>query len=460
MNINELIKSEDNSAFDRFANHMHPQLARVLKTIGFDKNYVKAEGAYLFDDEGNKYLDFLSGYGVFALGRNHPKIKNALKSAIDADFENMVQMGTPTIAGVLAKKLLEKTNGLDLVFFTNSGAEANEGAIKFARKATGKNRIIYFDHAFHGLTTGALALNGNLEFKNGFGELLPGATKIPMGDFIALENELQKGDVAALFLEPIQGKGVNIASDNFYKKAEELCKKHSALIIADEVQSGFGRTGKWFSYNHWNLNPDIVTVAKALSGGFIPIGAIIYKKWIYDKVFPDMEHAVVHSNTFGRNTLAMAAGLATLKLLEDENVIENAEIRGKQIRDGISAMMDKYEMIGEVRGKGLMIGIEFKEPKSMLLKTGWKMIHKMHDSLFGQMIVIPLMRDHRILTQVAGHGVTTIKLLPPLIIGQEEVDYFLESFETVMKSCHKFPSPAWGTIKDLAINTLKTRNMT
>lgn len=456
MDIKKLLLENSGKQHDLFAKHLNPQLVKVLRVIGFDKNYVRAEGAYLHDEDDNRYLDFLSGYGVFNIGRNHPKVKEAIRQALDSNAPNMVQMDAPLLAGILAEKLLAKFHdGIDTVFFTNSGTEANEGAIKFARCATGRPRILFLDHAFHGLTNGSLSCNGSEEFRRGFGPLIPECVSIPFGDIDALEAELKREDVAAFIFETIQGKGVNIPPPGFLEKAEQLCRKYGTLTIADEVQSGLGRTGRWFAFEHFGLKPDIVTVAKALSGGFIPVGAICYTNGIYNKVYSSMERCVVHSNTFGRNTLAMAAGLTTLEIIEEENLVKNAEVRGNEIRDGLQALMDKYEMIGEVRGKGLMIGIEFRRPASKKLKLGWDLIHKVNQSLFGQMVVVPLFTEHRILTQVAGHKTTVVKLLPSLIIGRDEVNYFLSAFDDVMAGCHRFPGSAWKVGKNLAKQAMR-----
>jgi len=346
---------------------------------------------------------------------------------------------------------------LDMVFFTNSGTEANEGAIKFARKATGRARILSWEHAFHGLTTGSLALNGNVEFRKGFGDLLPGCQAIPFNDLSALENELRKKDVAAFVIEPVQGKGVYVADPQFYTEAQSLCRRYGTLFVIDEVQTGFGRTGKWFAHHHWGLTPDIVTVAKALSGGYVPVGAICYRRGIYDKVFTDMEHCVVHSNTFGRNVLAMTAGLAAIDVMEKENVVENAARIGEKIKNGLREMAPRYEMMKEVRGLGLMIGIEFGEPKSFSLRAGWKILHAVNKGLFGQMVVVPLMCDHKILTQVAGHNVDIVKLLPPLIINEAHAERFLSAFDSVMKECHRFPGNAWTIGKKLAAEAIRAK---
>ncbi|MFH1874929.1 MAG: aspartate aminotransferase family protein [Pseudomonadota bacterium] len=458
--VKTLVETHIGREAELFAKYLNPQLTKVLKTIGFAKKYVRAEGPFLYDQEGKEYLDFLAGYGVFNIGRNHPKIKEQLKLALDADWPNMVQMDTPLLAGLLAERLLAVINSpkLERVFFTNSGTEANEGAIKFARKATGRKRILAWDHSFHGLTTGALALNGNAEFKNGFGELLPGCETIPFNNLEALEKELKQKDVAAFMIEPVQGKGVYVADPRFYPEAEKLCRQYGTLLIVDEVQTGFGRTGRWFAHQHWDLSPDIVTMAKGLSGGYVPIGAIVYTKAIYDKVFCSMEHCVVHSNTFGRNVLAMTAGLATLAVMEDEKIVENAARMGEMLGAGLRAMIDRYEMLHEVRNLGLMVGIEFGPPTSFSLKAGWKIVHAVNKGLFGQMVVVPLMADHGILTQVAGHNVDIVKLLPPLVINETQVNRFLNAFEKVMQDCHRFPGNAWTIGKKLTTEAIKARS--
>ena len=455
--IKKLVEDRWGENYSLHDRHVNPQFVRVLRTIGFDKVYKKAEGQYLYDAEGNRYLDFLAGYGVFALGRNHPKIKQTIRDLLEMDLSSMVQMDCHLLAGLLAEKLISivgrANEEIDTVFFTNSGTEAIEGAQKMARGATGRSRILYLDHAFHGLTLGSLSANGNEEFRGGVGELLPG-TCIPLNDLEALERELKKKDVAAFLFEPVQGKGVNIPNDDFLPEALRLCRKYGTLAIADEVQSGLGRTDRWFAFEHWGLKPDIVCVAKALSGGFVPAGAILMRRDIYKKVFSKMDRCVVHSNTFGKNTLAMGCGLATLHLIEEEKLLENAERMGALLKAKVTEACGGYEMFKEIRGKGLMLGIEFQSPKSFKLKAAWTMIHAANKGLFGQMIVVPLMGKHRILTQVAGHNVDLVKLLPPLIINEADVNHFAASLAEVVADCHKVPGGAWETGMMLAKNAL------
>lgn len=453
--IGQLIKSRWGENYELHERYLNPQLVRVLKTIGFDKIYQRGKGAYLKDDAGHEYLDFLAGYGVFNIGRNHPVVKKAIEDAMSMDLSNMVQMDCALLAGLLAEKLVKLTpERLQKVFFTNSGTEAVEGALKMARGATGRDRIVYADHAFHGLTLGSLSASGCDEFRDTFGTLLQG-TKIPFNDLNALEDELRYRDVAAFIVEPIQGKGVNIPDDKYLIEAQKLCRRHGTLIILDEVQTGFGRTGKMFAGEHFGVEPDIMTVAKALSGGLIPIGAVLMSDHVYKKVYSNMERCVVHSTTFGRNQLAMAAGLATLDILEREDLVGNAARRGEEMVCRLRETCGPYEMFAEVRGKGLMIAVEFQRPRSMKLKVAWKAIHAANGGLFGQMIVVPLMEKHRILTQVAGHNMDVIKLLPSLVIGQAEVEKFCQAFEQVVADCHRFPGAAWEVGMSLAKKALK-----
>src|ERR1700690_1143927 len=293
--VRALLNARGDEAFALHERYMNPQMPRILRTLGFDRDYVRAEGAYLYDGDGNRYLDFLAGFGVFALGRCHPVIEQALRDAMDCALPNLVQMECAPLSGLLAEALVARMpNDSYRCFFTNSGAESVETVLKYVRCATGRSRVLFADHAFHGLTTGALSLNGAREFRDRFGALLPGCAAVPFGDLDALERELRNGDVAAFVVEPIQGKGVFVAPDDYLRDAAELCHRHGALLAIDEVQTGLGRTGSFFAFEQWNVEPDLVTVAKALSGGYVPVGAVIAKSEVVERVFDKMDLAVVH----------------------------------------------------------------------------------------------------------------------------------------------------------------------
>ncbi len=437
------------------ARHLNEQLVRVLKTIGYDVGFQKGQGQYLFDRDGARYLDLLSGFGVFAIGRNHPALREALKSVLDSDFPNLVQLDVSTLAGVLAERLLEHVPYLDKVFFANSGAETVEAAIKFARGATGRPGIVSCSHSFHGLSYGALSLMDDANFRSGFEPLLPGCTQIAFNDLAALEQALSSRQVAAFIVEPIQGKGVNLPTDEFLPGAAALCKKYGTIFIADEIQTGIGRTGKFLAVEHWNVEPDMVLLAKALSGGHIPVGALLTRKSIFDKIFNQMDRAVVHGSTFAKNDLAMAAGIATLDVIKNEKLVEQAAKRGAELRLALTRMVPGYELLKEVRGKGLMIGIEFGPPKSLRLKASWNLLETANKGLFCQLITVPLFKDHKILTQVSGHGSHTIKLLPPLVITEEDCNWIEKSFDEVIAASHKVPGAIWSLGKTLVDNAVR-----
>ncbi len=435
--------------------HLNEQLVRVLKTIGYDVGFQRGSGQYLFDREGARYLDLLSGFGVFAIGRNHPVMRNALKSVLDADLPNLVQMDVSTLAGILSEKLLENVPYMDKVFFANSGAETVEAAIKFARNATGRNEIIYCDHAYHGLTYGALSLTDDSNFRTGFGPLLQGCSVVPFNDLEALEKALSSKQVAGFIVEPIQGKGVNLPSDEFLSGALALCRKYGTLFIADEIQTGLGRTGKFLAIEHWNIEPDMILLAKALSGGHVPVGALLTRKAIFDKIFNRMDRSLVHGSTFGKNDLAMAAGIATLEIMKHEKLVENAAKRGAELRLALQNMIPEFELLKEVRGKGLMIGVEFGPPKSLRLKASWNILESASKGLFCQLITVPLFKDQKILTQVSGHGSHTIKLLPPLVVTEDDTRWITDSFRTVIADSHKVPGAIWSLGKTLVDNAVR-----
>ncbi len=454
IDVAALFESHESERFSLHSRHLNEQMVRVLRTIGYDVGFCKGRGQYLYDRDDNRYLDMLSGFGVFAVGRNHAAIRAALKSVLDADLPNLVQMDVSTLAGLLAERLLALVPHLDKVFFANSGAESVEAAIKFARAATGRSGIAYCSHAFHGLTYGALSLNGDETFRRGFEPLLPDCVCVPFNDLAALDRALSSRRMAAFVVEPIQGKGVILPDDDYLKGVQDLCRRYETLFIADEIQTGIGRTGKFLAGEHWDIEPDMVLLAKALSGGHVPVGAVLTRKWIYDKVFNRMDRAVVHGSTFSKNDLAMAAGIATLEVLKAERVTENAARTGERLIRELAALADNYELLKDVRGKGLMIGVEFGMPTSLKLKASWTMLEAASKGLFCQLITIPLFKEHKILTQVAGHGSHTIKLIPSLTLTDEDCDWIVRAFDDVIADSHRMGA-VWSLGKTLVQHAVR-----
>ncbi|MDL2337700.1 MAG: aspartate aminotransferase family protein [Pseudomonadota bacterium] len=454
----DLIASRQPENFALHEAHLNTQMVRLLRAIGYDRHYVRAQGPYLFDEAGDRYLDLLSGWGVFAVGRNHPTVIGALRDVLELQLPDLVQLDVSVLSGLLAERLLRHTPGdISKLFFCNSGAEAVEAAIKFSRSTTKRARIVHCEHAFHGLTMGALSVTGEHIFQDGFGPLVPHCTAVPFSDLAALDAALRGRDVAAFIVEPIQGKGVNIPDDDYLPEAARLCRKYGTLFVADEIQTGMGRTGKFFAVEHWGVEPDMVLMAKALSGGFVPVGAVAMRKPVMDAVFNRIDRAVVHGSTFSKNNMAMAAGLATLEVIESERLVEHAAALGGELIAELGARVERYEFLKAVRGKGLMIALEFGAPRSLGLKAAWGALELANKGLFSQMISIPLFKEHRILTQVAGHGMNVIKLLPPLVINGEDKAQIVSALDAVIADCHRVPGAVWDLGKTLAGHALKSR---
>ena len=423
----------------RWARTINPQFVRVLRTIGFDRTWSRADGAYLFDDEGNRYLDMLGGFGMYNVGRNNPRIRVALIDALELETPGSVQLGVTALPGLLAEALLERTPArLERVLFTSSGTEAVEAALKLGRAATKRTRVLSAESGFHGLTLGSLSANGNDVFTSRFQPLLPGFDRVPFGDLDALERQLQSEDVALFLVEPIQGKGCTLPPEGYLEGAQALCRKYGTLFCVDEVQTGFGRTGKLFAFEHWGLEPDLVPVAKSLSGGYVPVGALMMSRAVHEAVYDSMEHAVSHGSTFAPNELAMAAGLATLHELDEQNLIEHAARLGEKLLNETRTLVDEFKVVHDVRGLGLMWAIEFGEPESGSMS--WRLIERMQPGLFAQLVVAPLFSKHRILSQVAAHKLAVIKILPPLVVTDEDIDYFVDALTATIKRAQRMPS--------------------
>ena len=458
LDVATLFAESESQRYALHARYLNEQLVRVLKTVGFDVGFCRGEGQYLYDRQGTRYLDLMSGWGVFGLGRNHPAIREALKSVLDADLPNLVHMDASPLAGVLAERLLKLVPYLDKVYFCNSGTEAVETALKFARCATGRAGIAYCSHAFHGLTYGALSVIGDETFRTGFAPFLTDCVEVPFNDVAALERALATRQIAGFIVEPIQGKGVHVADVPYLKGAQELCRKYGSVFIADEIQTGLGRTGRFLAVEHSGAEPDVVLLSKSLSGGCVPIGAVLTRKWIFDKVYSSMDRSMAHGSTFGKNDLAMAAGIATLDVLKSERIIENAARTGNRLLNAFTELADRHDLIKGVRGKGLMIGIEFGPPRSSLkLRATWTALQAMNSELFCQIMIIPLLKEHKILSQVAGHGIHTIKVQPSLTITDADCEWIERAFNQVIAAAHRGPSAALSLGKTLVDNAMRAR---
>ncbi len=432
----ELLRARSGEALDLHAEYVNPQMIRVLRTIGFDRDWARTEGAYLYDADGERYLDWLGGFGMFNVGRNNPRVRDWLVEAMRIQTPNAPQMGISPVTPLLAEELVKRAPAsIGKVLFTNSGTESVEAALKLGRAATRRERIVCVEHAFHGLTLGSLSVNGEAAFTDRFGPYLPGVTRVPFDDLDALESELRREDVALFIVEPILGKGVVLPSDGYLPGVQELCRRYGTLFCLDEVQTGFGRTGRMFAAEHWDLEPDLMPVAKSLSGGYVPVGAVLMSDAVYEAVFDSLEHAFSHGSTFAPNDYAMVAGLATLRELDDRGLVEASARLGDLLLERTRPLVGKHEVAKEVRGLGLMWAVEFGEPESG--RTTWRLLERMQPGIFAQLVVVPLFTEHRILSQVAGHKVNIVKGLPPLTITEDDVDWFATALDAVVGEAQK-----------------------
>ncbi|MGF7184080.1 putrescine aminotransferase [Desulfitispora alkaliphila] len=431
-----------------YKQYVNPGIVQMLSMLDFDKQYVKAQDISVWDSEGNEYIDFLGGYGSLNVGHNHPRVLEAVKSSMEKP--NLLQASMGTLAAALAHNLAQILPGdLEKTFFCNSGAEAVEGALKLARAASDKDKIIYCAHSFHGKSMGALSVTGRSKYQTAFAPLLPGCDYVPFGDLALLEKEMQRGDVAAFIFEPIQGEGgVILPPTGYIQGVRELCDKYGALMIADEIQTGFGRTGHMFACEGEKVVPDIICLAKSLGGGVMPMGAYVTKTEIWEKAYGGMEKATMHTSTFGGNTLACAAGIETIQVIMEEDLVERARERGHYLLTRLNLLKDKYPIIADVRGKGLLVGLEFKKLEGGLMnKLTGGMMTKLSQEYLGALVAGELQNKYGIITAYTLNNPNVIRLEPPLTVGEAHIDQVIDALEDIFSKKQSFTSMALSSGK-------------
>lgn len=452
----EAAVAEPQDAFDgSYRKHVNPEWVRLLNILGMNLRYSSCEGTELHSEDGRVILDFLSGYCVHNTGHNHPRIIAALVEELTRRGPAMLQSNVAEYAGALASGLTRRVGGgLDKVFFCSSGSEGVETAIKFSRAHTGRSGIVYAHGAFHGLTCGALSLMGSDFWREGFGPMLPETYPVPFGDAAVLERMLKERKIAAVILEPIQGEaGIVLPPDGYLLEVQRLCRKHGALFVLDEVQTGLGRTGAFVAAQHYGVEPDMLVLAKALSGGLIPVASVLMRDAIYKSVYNSLKRSIVHTSTYSENSLAMRAGLATLEVLDDEQLVERSACLGNWLRDSLRERLLKYEMVDEVRGLGLLNGIVFRPPRSVALRVSFEAFRTVHPGMFGQMLVMRLFNQHNILSQICGNNFLVLKVAPPLVVTQQQLEKYLDAIEEVVSNVHT-SSKFWAEAMQLARRAL------
>lgn len=421
-----------------YAEFVNPQWVALLDLLDMNVRYARCEGAELFTEDGRRILDFLSGYCVHNTGHNHPHIIAALKQELDQRGPVMLQSHVPELAGQLAERLCKLAGGgLRKVFFCSSGSEGVEAAIKFARMTTGRAGLLCAKSAFHGLTAGALSLMSDPFWREGFGPLLQDAAVVPFGDAAALEKQLSSKRYAAFVVEPLQSEaGIKLAPDGYLQAAEAACRRTGTLLVLDEVQTGMFRTGPFLAAHHYGVKPDIVILAKALSGGLAPVGATLMTDAVYAGVYSSLRRAIVHTSTFSENSLSMRAGLVTLDVLEGEALGQRGAVLGEELRHRLREALSSFEMVKDVRGLGMLSGIEFGAPKKIALKVAFEVFMKIHPAMFGQIVVMRMFRDKNILTQICGNNFMVLKVAPPLVATREHLDEFVAAVRDVVELMH------------------------
>lgn len=421
-----------------YQEHVNPQWARLLELLGMDVRYRRCQGVELTTEDGVRILDFLSGYCVYNAGHNHPKIIESLREELSCLGPAMLQSHIPELAGELAGRLCASAGGkLERVFFTSSGSEGVETAIKFSRAYTGRNALLYAEGGFHGLTCGALSLMSNRYWKEGFGSFLEESRGVPFGDLASLERELSTRSYAMFITEPIQGEaGIRVPPADYLQSAERLCRKFGTAFVVDEVQTGLYRTGTFLAGQQYGIHPDMVILAKAMSGGLVPCGAVLMTREVNDAVYTSVKKAIVHTSTFSENALAMRAAMATLDVLEEEHLGEHAAAMGAYLRERLTETLARYEMFHEVRGLGLFCGIAFQPPHQASLRIPFQAFRAIHPGMFGQMVVMRMFRHEHILTQVCGNDFMVLKCAPPLLVTAEQADEFVTALDRTMAYIH------------------------
>lgn len=439
------VESPARGASDRYKASVNSEWVRLLDLLQMNVCYERCVGTELFTADGRRILDFLSGYCVHNVGHNHPDVVRALHNELDRSGPAMIQTHVSEIAGELAEKLCERAGGrLRKVFFPSSGSEGVEAAIKFGRAHTRRAGILCAEHAFHGLTCGALSLMSDKFWSEGFGPLLPETAAVPFDDLQALERKLKTKRFAAFIVEPIQSEaGVCVPHSDYLRTAESLCRRYGTLFVLDEVQTGMYRTGKFLAAHHFGVEPDMVILAKAMSGGLVPCGAVLMSKDICDSVYSSLPRAFVHTSTFSENSLSMRAALATLEVLEREHLGERSTEAGHYLQTRLTEALSNYEMVKEVRGVGLLMGIEFQAPRQLRLRIPFEAFGAIHAGMFGQILVMRLFRDAGFLTQVCGNNFMVLKVAPPLVVTNAQLDEFVAAIRDVVELANS-PGSFWS----------------
>lgn len=457
LSVDDVQRLSRKEILETYKSYVNPALAGLHALLGMDVNFVKAQGCSVWDEDGNRYLDFVGGYGSLNLGHNHPAVLEALRKVETAPI--MLQTALAKYAAALAHNLaLITPPGLKNCWFCSSGTEAVEGSLKLARIYTGKKDIIYTTGSFHGKTMGSLSVTGRKKYQEPFEPLIPGCIQVPFGDAGALEKALKENSAAAFIVEPIQGEGgIILPPPGYLREARELCRIHNTLLIFDEIQTGLGRTGKMFACQHEDVVPDVLLLAKSLGGGVVPIGCYITTAQIMKKAYGGgLDRGLMLTSTFGGNAHCAAAAIAAVETIVNENLPHEAEVKGNYLLQKLEILKNKYNLFHDVRGRGLLIGIEFSPSKGFLDSLSAGMLEKLSSDYLSSMVAAELLNEYKVLVIFTLNNPNVIRIEPPLTVTTEEIDYVVEALDKLFSRQRSFLKIALKSGKN-AISSLLRR---
>ncbi len=420
-----------------YARHVNPSFIKLLGVLGYGRIFTRAEGVHVWDDRGVRYLDLLAGFGSASLGHNHPGLIARLKQALDEQALAFSHVGPAPRAAALGQALAARLPApLEVSLFALGGGDAVEAGLKLARAATGRAGFIFATGGFHGTSMATLSVGGVARMREPFGALLGGCVEVPFGDLRRLEDALRPRKAAAFVVEPIQAEaGVVLPPAGYLSGAAELCKRYGTLLVLDEVQTGLGRCGRRFALEAEAVVPDVVCLAKALSGGLVPVGVAVTSAAWFEKAYGSFERFDLANSTFAGNALSCAAALATLEILDAEELVENAAARGEELMAGLRQRLRGHPLVRDIRGRGLLVGIELGPDTSRLLG---KLAGKVSDKVIGQWAALKLL-ERGLLCQPAAHAWNVLKIEPPLTITSAQIATAIDGIAAVIDEYRGVP---------------------
>lgn len=423
------MKQSEHPVSISFARHVNPSFMQLLGLLGYGRVFTRASDVWVWDSEGRRYLDCLAGFGSVNLGHNHPQLIARLHEVLDEQVLHFCHTGPAAGAAALAEALASRLAApLEISLFASSGAEAVEAGLKLARAATGRSAFLSCDGGFHGTTLGTLSVMGTERMRQPFEPLLPNCHRVPFGDLDALERALKERRPAAFLVEPLQAEGgVVLPPSGYLAAAQALCTARGTILVLDEVQTGLGRTGTLFAHQAEGFVPDVLCLAKALSGGLAAVSVAVTSRALFDKAYGSTGRFDLHSSTYQGNAFSCAAALKTLEIIDEQQLVARSAERGAQLLAGLQERLRGHPLVKDVRGRGLLVGIEFGPTgTSWLDKVAPALVDKVSEGMFGQWVAVKML-EAGILCQPASSRWNVLRLAPPLTISAREIASTVEA---------------------------------